>query len=266
MSPRRRSPRSDRTESLGQTVVGLFPTRAQAEGAVSDLKDAGFTKDQVGVAMTNLEEQRMLADDTGAEVAEGAATGAVSGGVVGGLIGLLGSLLVPGVGPLVVGGVLASTLTGAGIGAATGGIIGALVGVGVPEADAAHFDQGLRTGSTLVTVDAGSRTGDALEILQSHGMDFGPSGVDRYGSFDRVTGASRATEAGSAAGTVGDPGLPGSNYGGLGNVGIDAGDVASGSSTGARGFPTGRESYTGRERRTRQDLAYAGPERRLVGV
>jgi hypothetical protein len=265
MSPRSRSPRTGRTESLGQTVVGLFPTRAQAEGAVSDLKDAGFTKDQIGVAMNDVEEQRRLAGDSGAEVAEGAATGAVSGGVVGGLIGLLGSLLVPGVGPIVVGGVLASTLTGAGIGAATGGIIGALVGIGVPESDAAHFDQGLRTGGTLVTVDAGGRTGEALGILERHGMDFGPSGVNRYGSVDRVGGA---TAAAGAAEAVHDPGLPGSPFGGTGlaNLGIDAGDVASDSSTGSRGFSTGRERYTGRERRIRQDDAYAGPERRLVGV
>ena len=265
MSPRRASPRTERTESLGQTVVGLFPTRAQAEGAVSDLKDAGFTREQIGVALNDLDEQRRLTGDTGAEVAEGAATGAVSGGVVGGLIGLLGSLLVPGIGPIVVGGVLASTLTGAGIGAATGGIIGALVGIGVPEADAAHFDQGLRTGGTLVTVDAAGRTGEALAILERHGMDFGPSGANRYGSFDRVGGASAAA---GAADAVPDPGLPGSLFGGTGlaNAGIDAGDVASGSSAGTRGFPPARESYTGRERRTRQDIGYAGPERRLVGV
>ena len=47
-------------------------------------------------------------EDTGSKVAEGAATGAVSGGIVGGLIGLLGSLLIPGVGPVVVGVLFAS--------------------------------------------------------------------------------------------------------------------------------------------------------------
>ena len=102
--------------------------------------------------------------------------GAMSGGLVGGLIGLLGSLLIPGVGPIVVGGVLASTLTGAGIGAATGGIIGALMGLGVPEADAPALRHRAPSGRTLVTVGAGARTDEALAILERHGMDFGPSG------------------------------------------------------------------------------------------
>ena len=142
-------------EDTGRTVVGMFPTRNEAEAAIRELKAAGFSDEQIGVALQDTDEQRELVESAGVSTAEGAATGAVSGGLVGGLIGLLGSLLIPGVGPIVVGGVLASTLTGAGIGAATGGIIGALVGMGVPEADAPHFDQGLRSGRTLVTVSAG---------------------------------------------------------------------------------------------------------------
>lgn len=191
MSPRKtnadnRSP--DNTP--GQAVVGLFTDRARAEQAIRDLQDAGFADGQIGVAMRDADDQRNLMDHTGstaaAGAAEGAAKGAMGGGVVGGLIGLLGSLLIPGVGPVVVGGVLASTLTGAGIGAATGGIIGALVGMGVPEADAKHFDEGLRSGRTLVTVEAGARTGEALAILEGHGMDFGPTGASRYGAFDQA--------------------------------------------------------------------------------
>ena len=143
-------------------MVGLFARRRDAEAAIRDLKAAGFKDNQVGVALQERDEQGDLLEPTGAKEAEGAAAGAVSGGLVGGLIGLLGSLLIPGVGPIVVGGVLASTLTGAGIGAAAGGIIGALMSLGVPETDARHFDQGLRLGSTLVTVDAGRRTAEAL--------------------------------------------------------------------------------------------------------
>ena len=191
-------------DTTGRTVVGMFTNRPDAEAAIRELKAGGFGDDRIGVALQDQEEQRDLRDrveTTSREAAGGAAKGAVSGGLVGGLIGLLGSLLIPGVGPIVVGGVLASTLTGAGIGAATGGIIGALVALGVPEADARHFDEGLRSGRTLVTVDAGVRTAEALVILDRHGMDFGPSGASRYV-----------------------------------------------------------------ERRTTHDSAYAGPERRLVGV
>jgi hypothetical protein len=168
-----------RSES-SPTVVGLFADRLRAEQAIRDLKSAGFSQEQIGVAMQDRTEQQELIDDSGSQAAEGAAKGAVSGGLVGGLLGLLGSLLIPGVGPIVVGGVLASALTGAGIGAATGGLIGALVGLGVPVADAEHFDRGLRSGSILLTVSAGSRTPEAISILRGQNADLGPSGVSRY--------------------------------------------------------------------------------------
>ena len=178
-------------DTTGRTVVGMFTNRPDAEAAIRELKAAGFGDDRIGVALQDQEDQREVRDlleATGREAAGGAAKGAVSGSLVGGLIGLLGSLLIPGVGPIVVGGVLASTLTGAGIGAATGGIIGALVALGVPEADARHFDEGLRSGRMLVTVDAGARTAEALMVLDRHGMDFGPSGASRYESGGEVGG------------------------------------------------------------------------------
>jgi hypothetical protein len=171
-------------ETIGRTVVGLFGHRAPAEAAIRDLQTAGFPRDRIGVAMQERVEQGDLLEGVGGEAAEGAAKGAVGGGLLGGLLGLLSSLLVPGVGPVVVGGVLASTLTGAGVGAATGGLLGALVTLGVPEEDARHFDGGLRSGGTLVTVDAGARTPEALAILGRHEVDFGPSGMQRFDGLD----------------------------------------------------------------------------------
>jgi uncharacterized protein (TIGR02271 family) len=184
-----------------RTVVGMFTDRSHAEQAIRDLKAAGFTESQIGVAMQNDEEQQRLIDDTGSQAAEGAAKGAVSGGIVGGLIGLLGSLLIPGVGPIVVGGVLASALTGAGVGAATGGLIGALIGLGVPEEDAQHFESGLQSGGILVTVDAGARVAEAVSILRQHDADLGPTGRSRYESLARTDiDSSAAATSGSAAG------------------------------------------------------------------
>jgi hypothetical protein len=175
----------DSAGRTGRTVVGLFRDRSDAERAISNLKDAGFTRDQIGIAIKNRGEQRDLAESTETSLAgQGAAAGAVSGGLVGGIIGLLGSLLIPGLGPIVVGGVLESVLVGAGAGVATGGIIGALVGLGVTEDDAKHFDSGFREGGTLVTVDAGSRVDEAERILGGGNGDLGPG---RAGRSDEVT-------------------------------------------------------------------------------
>lgn len=224
-------------ERTGRTVVGLFQNRSEAEEAIRDLKSAGFTNEQIGVATRDRnsrevdqpqlgkseEELGKVVEDTASGMAEGAAVGALTGGVVGGLVGLIGSLLIPGLGPVVVGGVLASTLMGMGIGAATGGLIGALVGMGVPEEEAKYFEAGFRQGGTLVTVNAGDATPEALAILQRHGADVGPS---------------RTAEPGRAR-----------EFAGFGADRFER--------------PTG---FAGEERRQRQDVSYPGPERRLVGV
>ena len=162
-------------QTTGRTVVGLFTERSDADAAIRDLHESGFAADQLGVAMRYPGEHKSFAEEASAPVAQGAAAGAVSGGVVGGLVGLLASLLVPGLGPVIAGGVLASLLTGAGVGAATGGVLGALVGLGIPEAEARHFDSRFREGGVLVTVDAGARSPEAAGILRRHGADLGPS-------------------------------------------------------------------------------------------
>jgi hypothetical protein len=109
--------------------------------------------------------------------ADATKTGAATGGIIGGLLGLVGSLLIPGLGAVTLGGVLASTLIGAGVGAMTGGLIGMLVGMGASRAEAEYFDNAVRTGGgTLVTVQPGAaRAGEARSILGRAGADLGPS-------------------------------------------------------------------------------------------
>jgi len=202
------SPRG--AETIGVIVVALFEERSEAKGAIRDLKNAGFTNEQIGiVTQDRVEAGEAPSEGSAVGLAEGAAAGALTGGVIGGLVGLVSSLLIPGLGPLVVGGVLASTLMGMGVGAATGGLIGALVGMGVPEEDARYFDAGLRDGRTLLTVSGTDRAPQAVAILERHGADLGPS-------------KSRASKP--------------------------------------------SDQYEGQERRSGFDAAYAGPERRLVGV
>lgn len=162
----------------GNTVVGLFQDQPSAERAIKRLMAAGFTEQQIGVAVKDRDRQESLTESTGTQAAEDATKGAVGGGVVGGVIGLLagvGALAIPGVGPIIAGGALASTLAGAGIGAAAGGLIGALVGMGVPEEEAKHFERGFQQGGILVTVQAGDRAEMARQALSEGGADLGPA-------------------------------------------------------------------------------------------
>ena len=176
------------TTQGASTVVGLFRDEAQAERAIRDLKAAGFSDKQIGVIMQDQEAQRRLATDTGTKAGEGAATGAVSGGVLGGIVGLLagvGALVIPGIGPIIAGGALASTLAGAGLGAAAGGLIGALIGMGIPEEDAHYYDSGLREGGILVTVDAGADAERARRILLDADAQFGPATTSTFEAEDQ---------------------------------------------------------------------------------
>ena len=97
---------------------------------------------------------------------------------MGGVIGLLagvGALVIPGIGPIIAAGALASTLTGAGIDAAAGGLIGALAGMGIPDADAKHFERGFQEGGVLVTVQAGEGQARARQALIASDADLGPA-------------------------------------------------------------------------------------------
>jgi len=63
-------------------------------------------------------------------------------------------MAIPGVGPLVAAGWLATTLAGAGAGAVAGGLVGALTGAGVSREEAEVYEEGVRRGNTLVSVRA----------------------------------------------------------------------------------------------------------------
>ena len=164
-------------ETTGRIVVALFEHRNQAENAIRALKSAAFSNEQIGVATQDRLGSGLAGDETadnGERLADDASAGALTGGIIGGLVGLLSSLLIPGVGPLVVGGILASSVTAVGLGAAAGGVVGALVGMGVSEEEARYFDAGLRAGRTLVTVTSTDRLSEALDILRRHSADLGP--------------------------------------------------------------------------------------------
>ena len=169
------------------TVVGLFPHHAQAARAVNELLRAGFRIEEIGFVLrredpaqdlgpeavsgetARLAEEGSIGIETGTKAAEGAATGAVTGGVIGGLIGAPAALLIPGLGAVAAGGVLAATLGGATAGAAAGSLLGVLRGMGLPEETARRYEQELVAGRGLVTVHPDGRSREATAILRDSG-------------------------------------------------------------------------------------------------
>ena len=158
-----------------KTVVGMFDTKTAAEAAITRLHREGVDRSAISVGMKDPRETAEITESTGAHdlSGEGTTTGLVSGAGVGVLVGLAiagSTIVLPGIGPLLIAGPLAAALTGAGIGAASGGLIGGLIGSGIPEEHANEFHSGLERGHVLVAahVDA-SQVVEVRKILDEEG-------------------------------------------------------------------------------------------------
>jgi Protein of unknown function (DUF2934) len=153
------------------TVVGVFEDQHQADAVVTELRQAGFREDQIGIAVRREEgETEATTAEKGTHWETGAATGALAGAGVGGLIGLgIMAGAIPAIGPVIAGGALAAILANAAGGAALGGLVGALVEAGIPEEEAQHYQSELEAGRILVAVKADDRYDEAETILRHHG-------------------------------------------------------------------------------------------------
>jgi hypothetical protein len=156
------------------TISRLYDNYSDAERAVGRLETAGVPHSDISIVANNSEDWYRPAgkvdrDRDGVDDrAEGAGTGAGIGAGVGGAAGLLaglGLLAIPGLGPVVAAGWLASTAVGAAAGAATGGIIGALTEAGVSGEDASRYAEGIRRGGTLVTAKVAEQDRAGLDQL-----------------------------------------------------------------------------------------------------
>jgi uncharacterized protein (TIGR02271 family) len=158
---------------MAKTIVGMFDSLAEAHSAVRELVDMGVSRDDISLIAGDTKGEYTTKTGTAGDEMSGAATGAGTGAVLGGLGGLLvglGTLAIPGVGPLIAAGPLATTLLGAGVGAAAGGLLGSLIDVGVPEEEANYYAEGVRRGGVLVSVRAEDEmmVDRAVNILERH--------------------------------------------------------------------------------------------------
>jgi len=180
------------------TVVRLFDHPGDALRAVRRLEALGIDDDNISLIANNREgwysdkgvhhdrlsrsEKHGIKDDDldgKDDRAEGAGKGAATGAAIGagaGLLAGLGMLAVPGLGPIVAVGWLASTATGAIAGAAGGGAIGAILGAltheGVDRKDAEVYAESIRRGGAVVIVrDVGTRRRDVEQALSDYASD-----------------------------------------------------------------------------------------------
>jgi hypothetical protein len=155
----------------GRTLVAVLPTRARAEAALARLRAEGAASSALS----------LVAPRGPAEAGEDEGIGAVIGGVVGGAGGAslaLGAagMLVPGVGPVILIGAVASALAGVAGGAAVGATLdraatqGGAPG-GRPEESPAYYRDALRRGRALVAAPADGAAERYRRVLQEAGAE-----------------------------------------------------------------------------------------------
>lgn len=151
---------SDNMKTDRGMLTGMFNDRDTAERSYNSLRNKGYSDKEISLIMSDDTRKKHFTHENGEtkignKAAEGAGKGALIGGTVGtaaGIIAAIGtSLVIPGLGLIIAGPILAG-LAGAGAGGVAGGLIGALVGSGIPEERAKLYERGVKDGKIVVGV------------------------------------------------------------------------------------------------------------------
>ncbi|CAM5194806.1 General stress protein 17M-like domain-containing protein OS=Bosea thiooxidans OX=53254 GN=SAMN05660750_03342 PE=4 SV=1 [Bosea thiooxidans] len=144
------------------TITRSYENYDTARAVVERLEDAGVSDSAISI----IGRDPRATEESNA--AEGAGIGAGLGGAAGLLAGL-GIMAIPGIGPVVAAGWLATTAAGAVAGAAAGGLIGSFTSAGVSEEDAHYYAETVRRGGTVVSVRAEDVHAGEVEAIMDGG-------------------------------------------------------------------------------------------------
>lgn len=148
------------------TLVAIFDTASGAEKAVNELRQQGFTQEEINIVSKDQSRDRQNSryeDD----ITDGALTGSTLGGI-GGLIIGTGALAIPGIGPIIAAGPIAGALSGA----LAGGIAGGLIDWGIPAEASRRYETHVSNGSILAIIQTmPSKAIQASDILSQNGAN-----------------------------------------------------------------------------------------------
>jgi hypothetical protein len=156
-------------------VTALFDSRTEAESVVNELRSSGFRDEDFSIVSRHGDE---VVTDDGKEAVSGAGKGLAAGAGVGALFGIAAALI-PGVGPFITAGALATALGssvvgGAAAGAIVGGAVGSLAGAfaraGYGPEESQYYGHGVEEGGVLVAVETQNATTEAKarEVFARH--------------------------------------------------------------------------------------------------
>lgn len=160
-----------------ETIVGVFYDRSDAEEAVEEIRNRGYTEDEISIVAREdtLQDDVETDDDDGSSMFDhDLTTGTSTGGALGGLAGLLvgaGALAIPGIGPILAVGPIAAGLTGV----VAGGLVGGLVDLGIPQDRSERLEDEVRQGGILAIIEAED---EESEEISDTLRDFGAKDVE----------------------------------------------------------------------------------------
>jgi hypothetical protein len=151
-----------------QTLTKVYEDQGVARQVVGELETAGIPSSSISLVAS-----KGYADDGSAD-GRGAEAGLMIGGTAGGLLAGLAALTIPGIGPVMAAGWLATAALGAFAGGVTGGILGALIDANVPEEHAHVYSEALRRGASLVSVRVEDNDADLVRAILDRHMSIDP--------------------------------------------------------------------------------------------
>ena len=167
-----------------RTLTKVYESHDAARRVVNELEKAGFPSSSISLLANKSVSDQYADVEDASEAGTGAGVGAAVGGAAGLLTGL-GLLAIPGLGPVVAAGWLASTALGAVAGGVTGGLVGALIDADVPEDHAHVYSEAVRRGGTLLSVR-----------VEDNDVAMARAILDRHTSIDPVRRGTEYRESG----------------------------------------------------------------------
>jgi hypothetical protein len=163
-------------------VTAVFADHAKADAAIAVLRHRGVSDSHLSIVAKRVEDVEVAARRPEGSTGERVAKGAITGVGVGTLFGLAAALI-PGVGPFLVAGQLATTLgatagsaaAGAIVGGASGALAGAMARADFSKEEASFYGPLVERGDVLLTVKTDDVSSDRLraELEQLGGRTYG---------------------------------------------------------------------------------------------
>jgi hypothetical protein len=146
-----------------ETAVGIFQSHTSADTAIRELKNIGVSEEQITLLRPGITDEQVESTIPTSDT-ESPGMGEALGGTVGGAIGAasgatlglaVASLLLPGVGPIIIAGALGAALLGAGgamAGIQAGDALETALTNGLPHDELFVYEDALRQGRSVVLV------------------------------------------------------------------------------------------------------------------